>query len=102
MKKFTLLALIGAAGICLGAEAPAIFNKCKICHGANAEKVAPGQKTGPIAGLPKDKLLTELKGYRAGTADNGGNKAIMYAQLKNVSDADIEALASYISSLPKK
>ena len=102
MKKLTLLVLFGAASLCLGAEAPTVFNKCKMCHGPDGQKVAPGQKTGPIAGLPKEKLLEDLRGYKAGTADNGGNKAIMYAQMKNVSDADIEALAEYISSLPPK
>lgn len=102
MKKLALFALVGVASLCFSADAPAAFNKCKICHGPDALKVAPGQKTGAIAGLPKAKLLEDLKGYKAGVADNGGNKAIMYAQMKNVSDADIEALAEYISSLPAK
>ena len=102
MKKLSLLALISIASFAFAAEAPTAFNKCKACHGPTAQKVAPGQKTGPIAGMPKDKLLKELKGYKAGTADNGGNKAIMYAQMKNVSDEDIEKLAEYISSLPAK
>ncbi|RDU72011.1 cytochrome C [Helicobacter anseris] len=100
MKKFALLALLGAASLCF-AEAPAAFKKCQMCHGPTGQKLAPGSKT-IIAGLPKDKLLADLKGYKAGTTDNGGNKNIMYAQMKNVSDADIEALAEYISTLPAK
>ena len=101
MKKLALLAFIGAASLALGAEAPVVFKKCQICHGPTGQKLAPGSKQ-TIAGLPKDKLLEDLKGYKAGTADNGGNKNIMYAQMKNVSDEDIEALAEYISSLPAK
>ncbi len=51
--------------------------------------------------MAKDDLLKKLKGYKAKTEDNGGAKAIMYGQMANVSDADIEALADYISKLPK-
>ncbi|PAF49880.1 cytochrome C [Helicobacter sp. 12S02232-10] len=103
MKKLLIIALFGAASLAIAAEAPAAFKKCVACHGANGQKVAPGAKGGiTIAGLPKNKLLADLKGYKAGTADNGGAKAIMYAQMKNVSDSDIEALADYISKLPPK
>ncbi|PAF45778.1 c-type cytochrome [Helicobacter sp. 11S02629-2] len=93
--------LLGVMGTFAAAnEAPAVFNKCKICHGVDGKKMAPGAKA-LIAGLPKDKLLRDLKGYKAGTAHNGGNSKIMYAQMRNVSDADIEVLADYISKLPK-
>ncbi|PAF48452.1 cytochrome C [Helicobacter sp. 12S02634-8] len=103
MKKLLIVAFLGAISMAMAAEAPAAFKKCVACHGANGQKVAPGAKGGvTIAGLPKAKLLADLKGYKAGTADNGGAKAIMYAQMKNVSDTDIEALADYISQLPPK
>lgn len=100
MKQVLLLCILSAFAM---AAAPAAFNKCVACHGANGQKVAPGAKGGvTIAGMPKDKLIEQLKGYKAGTADNGGAKALMYAQMKNVSDADIEVLADYISKLPAK
>ncbi|MCE3037361.1 c-type cytochrome [Helicobacter sp. faydin-H20] len=100
MKKFILFALAGFMSLVF-AEAPAVFTKCKMCHGPTGQKMAPGAKH-IIAGQSKEKLLADLKGYKAGTADNGGNKNIMYAQMKNISDEDIEALAEYISSLPAK
>ena len=101
MKKLLFLTLLSFASFAF-AEAPAVFKKCIACHGADAKKIAPGSKGGvTIAGMAKDKLITELKGYRAKTADNGGAKAIMYGQAANLSDADIEALADYISKLPK-
>ncbi|WP_104698025.1 MULTISPECIES: c-type cytochrome [unclassified Helicobacter] len=100
MKKLVLLMAFGIASLCL-ADAPAVFKKCQACHGPTGQKLAPGSKA-TIAGLSKEKLLEDLKGYKAGTADNGGNKKIMYAQMKNVSDEDIEALAEYISQLPAK
>lgn len=103
MNKLLILTLLGAMSVAMAADAPAAFKKCMACHGVNGQKVAPGAKGGiTIAGLPKDKLLKDLKGYKAGTADNGGAKAIMYSQMKNVSDADIETLAEYISKLPAK
>ena len=101
MKKLLFLTLLSFASFAF-AEAPAVFKKCIACHGADAKKVAPGSKGGvTIAGMAKDELVKELKGYRAKTADNGGAKAIMYGQAANLSDADIEALAEYISKLPK-
>lgn len=102
MKKLLILMLVGCASLAAAAEAPAVFKKCIACHGADAKKVAPGSKGGiTIAGMAKEELLKQLKGYKAKTADNGGAKAVMYAQMANVSDEDIEALANYISLLPK-
>lgn len=102
MKKLFILGLLGLASVAL-ADAPAVFKKCIACHGPDAQKIAPGSKGDKtIAGMPKDYLLTQLKGYKAKTADNGGQKAIMYGQMANVSDEDIEALADYVSKLPKK
>ena len=101
MKKLLFLTLLSFASFAF-AEAPAVFKKCIACHGADAKKIAPGSKGNvTIAGMAKDELIKELKGYRAKTADNGGAKAIMYGQAANLSDADIEALADYISKLPK-
>ena len=99
MKKILLISALLASGL-MAAEAPAAFKKCIACHGADAKMIAPGSKGNvKIAGLPKEKLLADLKGYKAKTADNGGAKAIMYAQMATVSDGDIEALATYISGL---
>ena len=102
MKK-VLLGMVLAAGALMAAEGTEIYKKCVACHGANAEKVAPGSKGGvTLAGMDKTRLVEQLKGYAAGTADNGGAKAIMYANMKNfkLTDADIEAVSDYISKLP--
>lgn len=102
MKKLLILTLLGLATLAYSAEQPAVFKKCIACHGPDAKKVAPGSKGGvTIAGMAKEDLLRKLKGYKAKTEDNGGAKAIMYGQMANVSDADIEALAEYISKLSK-
>lgn len=104
MKKI-LLGFVLATGCMMAADGAAIYKKCIACHGVNGEKVAPGSKGNiTIGGMDKAELVTQLKGYAAGTADNGGAKAIMYANMKNwkLTDADIDAVADYISKLPKK
>lgn len=91
-----------ACSLALADSAPKIFAKCVACHGEDGQKIAPGAKGGTsIAGLSKQKLIADLKGYRAQFTDNGGAKSIMYIQAQNLSDTDIKELAEYISSLPK-
>ena len=102
MKK-VLLGILLASGALMAADGAAIYKKCIACHGANGERVAPGRVGGvKIAGMDKARLVEQLKGYAAGTADNGGAKAIMYSNMKNwkLTDADIEAVADHISKLP--
>lgn len=101
MKKIILgilsLGLVSSIAFAGGAEVYAKYN-CKMCHGPDGKKMAPGAKH-LITGLSKEKVLADLKGYKAGTTNNGGNAKIMYAQAKKLSDADIEALAEYIATL---
>lgn len=83
-------------------NAPAIFAKCVACHGEDGHKIAPGARGETrIAGLREEKLIADLKGYRAQFTDNGGAKSIMYIQARHLSDKDILDLARYISALPK-
>ncbi len=101
--KLALLGLVFASGTLMAADGATIFKKCIACHGANADKVAPGSKGGvTINGADKNLLIENLKGYAAGTADNGGAKQIMYNNMKiwKLTDEDIEAVADYISKLP--
>ena len=101
MKKLLFLTILGLFSFTY-ADQPAVFKKCIACHGPDAKKVAPGSKGGvTIAGMQKADLLKKLKGKKEKTEDNGGAKAIMYGQMATVSDEDIEALADYISKLPK-
>ncbi|MCH5323052.1 MAG: c-type cytochrome [Helicobacter sp.] len=104
MKKI-LLSLVLAGGCLMAADGADIFKKCIACHGPQGDKVAPGSKGDvTIGGLDKARLVASLKGYAAGTEDNGGAKAIMYSNMKNwnLTDEDIDAVADYISKLPKK
>lgn len=73
---------------------------CAACHGANMN--APIDPSYPkLAGQHADYLYVALKAY--GTQNNasvGRNHAIMGAQVKAFSHAELKALSNYIGALP--
>ncbi len=74
---------------------------CAGCHGANFEKKAMGQSK-IVKDMAKADIVTALKGYKAGgTFGHSPMKAVMQAQAKNLSDADIEAIATQIAGSSK-
>lgn len=95
MKKVVALCALGLASM-LFAEAPALFKKCVACHGADGKKVGVAPK--PLAGLSKQEASDFLHGYKNKTIKSP-KANIMFGQVKNLSDADIETLAEYISTL---
>ena len=74
-----------------------LFAVCSSCHGAHAEKKALG-KSQIIKGWKEEKIIAALHGYKDGTY-GGSMKAVMHGQASKLSDADIKALAEYISQL---
>ncbi|MEY8876818.1 MAG: cytochrome c [Leptothrix sp. (in: b-proteobacteria)] len=85
-----------------GADVAALLTKgnCVACHGANLSK--PIDPTYPkLAGQHPDYLLAALKAYKTeGNANVGRANAIMGAQAKPYSNAELKLLAKYISTLP--
>lgn len=73
---------------------------CVSCHGANYNK--PIDPTYPkIAGQHADYLYVALKAYKSESNPQvGRNNAIMSAQVKQFSNAELKAMARYIGSLP--
>ncbi|MEO5771566.1 MAG: c-type cytochrome [Burkholderiaceae bacterium] len=73
---------------------------CASCHGANYSKPVDG--TYPkLAGQHADYLYVALKAYKTdGSAQVGRNNAIMSAQVKPFTNAELKALANYLGSLP--
>ena len=99
MKKLAVLGLAAALATSLmAADGKALYGKCAGCHGANGEKAALG-KSAVIKGWPKEKTVEALKGDKAGTRNVHGMGALMKGQVASLSDADIEALADYISKM---
>ncbi len=79
------------------ADGAKLFTVCSSCHGVHAEKKALG-KSQIIKGWSEAKIITALHGYKNGTY-GGAMKAIMKGQASKLSDADINAVAKYISKL---
>lgn len=74
-----------------------LFKACASCHGQKAEKQALG-KSQVIAGWDKQKLIDAMNGYKDGSY-GGAMKGIMKGQVATKTDAEIEALATFISNL---
>ena len=71
--------------------------KCASCHGLKAEKSALG-KSEIIANWSNEQIIAALDGYQAGSY--GKNmKALMQAQVKELSSEDIKILAHYITGV---
>lgn len=94
MKPLLLSTALLLAAFSASAQPPQAA-VCAGCHGPAG--VSPNPEWPNIAGQNKGYLITSLKAYRDGSRDN----ALMSPIAKNLSDGDIEALASHFSSLGK-
>lgn len=65
---------------------------CAVCHGPNAEGMGNYPR---LAGLSRDEISNKLMDYRAGK-QMGPLTAIMAASARDLTDAEIEALAAYL------
>lgn len=79
-----------------GAE---IFKKCSICHGEQAQKHSL-DVSAIIAGMDVKKIIKELKAYQAGELNQYGFGLMMQGQATKLSEAEMEAVAKYVASLP--
>ncbi|MDG0854257.1 c-type cytochrome [Roseateles puraquae] len=73
---------------------------CVSCHGANFSK--PIDPSYPkLAGQHADYLTVALKAYKTEKNNNvGRSNGVMAGQVKQFSNAELKAIASYIGSLP--
>jgi cytochrome c553 len=73
---------------------------CASCHGENYNKPIDGSYP-KIAGQYPDYLFSALKSYRfEGNPNVGRGNAIMAAQVKQFSNAELKAIAQFLGSLP--
>ncbi|MFC3847961.1 c-type cytochrome [Helicobacter baculiformis] len=100
MKKVVFLgAFVGLS--LLGAADPAtLIKKCAGCHGPSMDRKAFG-KGHVVNTLDSAQIKEDLMGYKAGSLNRYGSGVVMHSQAKNLSDAEIEALAKYIPTLKK-
>lgn len=72
---------------------------CESCHGVNGKGKAPNISTYPvIGGQHKEYLRAQLVNWRSGERSNSPG-SIMNRFAKPLTDAEIEALADYLSGL---
>lgn len=81
----------------LVAKGQGLYMKCAACHGANAQNPALG-KSQIIKGWEVSKTIDALNGYKNDTY-GGAMKGVMKSQVTTLSDNDIKALATFISTL---
>ena len=88
-----------AADVAAGEALAKKFN-CASCHGADYNK--PIDPSYPkLAGQHRDYLALAMTAYKRGAdGANGRNNAIMAAQVKPLSQNDIDNIAAYLESLP--
>jgi len=86
------------AVVASGPDGKALFAKCAGCHGADAGSKPMG-KDSVLKGQSAADLETKMAGYKAGTLNAHGMGALMKGQVSAFSDADIKAVAAYVSGL---
>jgi cytochrome c553 len=73
--------------------------RCSNCHGATGKGLEPGNPVYPvIGGQHKDYLLAQLINFRKGARNNSPG-GVMNITVHRLSDAELEALADYVSGL---
>ncbi|QBZ82974.1 Cytochrome c-554(548) [Hydrogenovibrio crunogenus] len=71
-----------------------VYSTCVGCHGANGE----GGVGPKLSGQAEDALVEKLKTYRSGK-EIGPMSAMMIPNAQQLSDAEIKAVSSYITTL---
>ena len=92
-KTLVTMAIVGFASTSAFAANTAA---CVGCHGANFEKAALG-KSKIVKDMTKENIVSALKGYKDGSY-GGTMKGVMKGQAANLSDADMEAIATQITA----
>jgi cytochrome c-type protein NapB len=93
MKRLITKVALGMVLATAGSYAVSIA-ACAGCHGQNFEKKAMG-KSKVVKEMSLKEIIASLKGYKAGTYGDS-MKQMMVAQVKNVKDSDLEAMAFLI------
>ena len=97
--RLAALALLLATGGGVAAQerdllyARSLAASCAQCHGTDGRPAA-GSSLPPLAGVPRDELVAQLKAFKAGSRP----ATVMHQLSKGYSDAQIEMIASYFAA----
>ena len=86
-------------GVAIAADGAALYTAkmCQTCHGAEGK--APIMSLYPkLNGQNKDYLLAQMKDIKSGKRNNGMSMA-MKAMVANITDAELDAIADYLSKV---
>lgn len=97
MQKILYGLILALSTSLFAADGASLYRTCATCHGAKAEKPALN-KSQIIAGWSSENTIAALSGYKNGTY-GGSMKSTMSAQVKNLDESSIAALAKYIETL---
>jgi len=99
--KMALLFLLSSLTIASASQTGIeIFKQCGTCHGDKGQKHSLNL-TKYIAGMDKEDVIKILHEYKDGTRNIYGLGSMMKGQAGKLSDEQMDAVASYIESLPK-
>lgn len=91
VKKLLIVLFI----LALESNASPFYQKCIACHGQSGEKSALNVSA-IIKDIPKADFIAAMKGYKKGSYGKA-KKALMKIQVANLSDQEIEEIATYIT-----
>lgn len=74
------------------------LTKCMVCHGPHFEKSA-FDKTAIVKGQSAAAIEASLLGYKTSTRNKIGFGEMMKGQVKEISDADLKAIAALIAEI---
>ncbi len=108
LSKKTLLSTIllvsaGFSGQALALDGKAIYNDpskggCVACHGKDAKTPMAALNAPKLAGQSEKYILQQMKDIKSG-ARNNGNTAAMKGVMSMINDAEMAAVAKYLSGL---
>jgi cytochrome subunit of sulfide dehydrogenase len=97
MKPIVLLAALSFAGSAAAQDAASrnLAAGCAICHGTEGR--AATKDVIPLAGLPREHIVTQMRAFRDGQRP----ATVMHQIAKGYTDAQIDALAAWFAAQKK-
>jgi cytochrome subunit of sulfide dehydrogenase len=94
MSRIALAAALAAATFSAYAQESArhLASACAICHGTDGRAVT--KDVGPLAGLPREHISTQMRAFRDGTRP----ATVMHQIAKGYTDAQIDAMAAWFAA----
>jgi cytochrome c553 len=96
MRAFFIAALALAAAPAAAQDAAGrnLAAPCAICHGTEGRPAAKESPLIPLAGLPKDHIATQMRGFRDGKRP----ATVMHQIAKGYTDPQIDSIAAWYAA----